>query len=124
MTGGQNLEKIIDSKSTLVSSIYNQNSLSAIKRLKANLDDNELIDKIKSLTDSVYHPIGTCKMGLLDDPSAVVNNLLEVIGIENLRVVDASVFPNLIGGNTNAPTIMVAERCADMIKEKWLNKLN
>ena len=86
-----------------------------------NLDDNELIDKIKTLTDSVYHPIGTCKMGLLDDPSAVVNNQLEVIGIENLRVVDASVFPNLIGGNTNAPTIMVAERCADMIKEKWLN---
>lgn len=84
-----------------------------------NLTDEQLIESIRNGTDSVYHPIGTCKMGLNTDKDAVVNSKLEVFGIEGLRVVDASIFPNLIGGNTNAPTIMVAERCADFIKTKW-----
>ena len=78
-------------------------------------DDEILAEKIKQFTDTVYHPIGTCKMGLKDDPSAVVSPKLEVYGIKGLRVVDASVFPNLIGGNTNAPTIMLAERASDFI---------
>lgn len=78
-------------------------------------DDDKLLEKLKAHTDTVYHPIGTCKMGHKSDPLAVVSPDLRVYGVENLRVVDASVFPNLIGGNTNAPTIMLAERAADLI---------
>lgn len=83
------------------------------------LSDDELIEQLRNQTDTVYHPIGTCKMGLDEDKMAVVTTELKVKGIEGLRVVDASVFPNLIGGNTNAPTIMVAERAADFIKSDW-----
>ena len=82
-----------------------------------NLSDDDLVELIRNKTDSVYHPIGTCKMGT--DDMAVVTPQLNVIGIKNLRVVDASVFPSLIGGNTNAPTIMLAERASDFIKQTY-----
>ncbi|MDO6720040.1 GMC family oxidoreductase N-terminal domain-containing protein [Psychrosphaera sp. 1_MG-2023] len=81
--------------------------------------DDELDEHLKNHTDSVYHPIGTCKMSHEQDPMGVVNPQLEVHGINNLRVIDASVFPALIGGNTNAPVIMLAERASDFIKQKW-----
>jgi len=81
------------------------------------LSDEQLIAKIKEKADTIYHPVGTCKMG--DDGMAVVTPKLKVHGITGLRVVDASIFPNLIGGNTNAPTIMVAERAADWINQEW-----
>lgn len=81
------------------------------------LSDDELIEKLRNQTDTVYHPIGTCKMG--NDEMAVVSPQLKVHGLTGIRVVDASIFPNLIGGNTNAPTIMVAERAADFIKSDW-----
>jgi len=72
---------------------------------------DDRIDFIRRKAETVYHPIGTCKMG--DDPMAVVNSDLQVHGIKQLRVVDASIMPTLISGNTNAPTIMIAEKCAD-----------
>ena len=73
---------------------------------------------VKQNVESAYHPAGTCKMGNPGDPLAVVDKNCNVIGIENLRVVDASVFPTLPNGNINAPVIMVAEKIADVILGK------
>ena len=67
---------------------------------------------------TAHHPAGTCKMGIDADPAAVVDDKLRVRGVERLRVVDASVFPDLVGGNINAPIIMIAERAADLIRER------
>lgn len=76
----------------------------------------QLEEFIRLRADTEYHPVGTCKMGPEEDPMAVVDHQLKVCGIEKLRVVDASIMPKLIAGNTNAPTIMIAEKAADMIK--------
>jgi choline dehydrogenase-like flavoprotein len=80
------------------------------------MSDAEWEKHIRSRADTIYHPVGTCKMGV--DDLAVVDPLLRVRGLDGLRVVDASVFPTLIGGNTNGPTIMIAEKAADMIAGK------
>lgn len=78
--------------------------------------DEQIVDFLREKSESIYHPIGTCKMGVDNDEMAVVDNKLRVRGIKGLRVVDASVMPSLIGGNTNAPTIMIAERAAEFVK--------
>jgi choline dehydrogenase-like flavoprotein len=82
---------------------------------EANVDADADIEKVlRSRADTIYHPVGTCRMG--SDALSVVDPQLRVRGVENLRVVDCSVMPTLIGGNTNAPVIMIAEKAADMIR--------
>lgn len=80
--------------------------------LPETLTDAEWESHIRTRADTIYHPVGTCKMST--DPMAVVDPELRVHGVEGLRVVDASVMPTLVGGNINAPTIMIAEKTADM----------
>jgi choline dehydrogenase len=77
--------------------------------------DEEIEAWIRSAAETIYHPVGTCRMGAAGDVAAVVDETLRVVGLDGLRVVDASVMPTLVGGNTNAPTIMIAEKAADMI---------
>jgi choline dehydrogenase len=75
--------------------------------------DEQILDFVRAEAESVYHPVGTCKMG--SDAMAVVDERLRVHGIKRLRVADASIMPRLISGNTNAPVVMIAEKCADML---------
>lgn len=77
--------------------------------------DDEILQFCREYASTIFHPSGTAKMGLQDDPGAVVNNRLEVHGMTGLRVVDCSIMPTLISGNTNIPTVMIAEKAADMI---------
>lgn len=81
-----------------------------------NQSDRELRTYIQGHASTLYHPVGTCKMGL--DPQAVVDPDCRVHGIQGLRVIDASIMPLIPRGNTNAPTIMIAEKGADLIRSE------
>ncbi len=76
--------------------------------------DDEIRAAIRAHADTIYHPVGTCRMG--SDERAVVDPQLRVRGVAGLRVVDASVMPTLVSGNTNAPVVMIAERASDLIR--------
>ena len=85
----------------------------AIKK-KINIqEDHEIDDWISDTADTIFHPVGTCRMG--SDRNAVVSGELKVNGINNLRVIDASVIPNITSGNTSIPTMMIAEKGSTMI---------
>lgn len=78
------------------------------------VSDEALMDHIRKKADTIYHRVGTCKMDV--DEMAVVDPKLRVRGLQGLRIVDASVMLTLVGGNTNAPTVMIAEKAAVLIK--------
>ncbi|MBA2394848.1 MAG: GMC family oxidoreductase N-terminal domain-containing protein [Ktedonobacteraceae bacterium] len=81
-----------------------------------DLSEEEIVQLLRENAETLYHPVGTCKMGPSDDPMAVVDPQLRVYGVKGLRVVDASMMPTIVSGNTNAPTIMIAEKAAEMIR--------
>ena len=78
--------------------------------------EEELVRAAGQVGTTIFHPVGTCRMGTGDDPGAVVDTRLRVFGVTGLRVVDASVMPTITSGNTNSPTLMIAERASDMIR--------
>ena len=80
----------------------------------------DLVKAAGDISSTIFHPIGTCKMG--DDPMAVVDGRLRVHGLRGLRVVDASVMPSITSGNTNSPTLMIAEKASEMIKADRLQQ--
>lgn len=84
--------------------------------------DAAIDDWVKANVESAYHPCSTCRMGAADDAKAVVDSECRVIGVDSLRVVDASIFPSIPNGNLNAPTMMVAERAADIIQKNSSNQ--
>ena len=75
--------------------------------------DEDLLEKARDIATTIFHPVGTCKMG--SDPMAVVDNELRVHGVAGLRVADASIMPTLTSGNTNAPSIMIGEKASKMV---------
>ncbi len=107
--GGQMQQRIIESKPF--------DPIRGKMLYASSIDDPIGMEQdIRNRADTQYHPVGTCKMGTDSDPMAVVDAQLRVRGMDGLRVADASIMPTLIGGNTNAPTIMIAEKCADLIR--------
>ena len=80
-------------------------------------DDASLAKAAGDIGTTIFHPVGTAKMGIPSDPTAVVDERLRVIGLDGLRVVDASVMPSITSGNTNTPTIMIADKAAQMVIE-------
>ena len=107
----------------IVREVAGQTALSGLRGAEfepgSDVSSDQDIDAwMRRAAETIYHPVGTCRMGLADDAMAVVDDSLNLIGLPGLRVVDASVMPTLVGGNTNAATIMIAEKASDMILGK------
>ncbi len=120
LSAGRDVETLV-AGTKLAREIFAQKAFDATRGAErepgvANKTDAEIEAWIRARSETIYHPVGTCKMGPAGDRMTVVDAQLRVRGVEGLRVVDASVMPTLIGGNTNAPTIMIAERAADFIR--------
>jgi choline dehydrogenase-like flavoprotein len=85
-------------------------------RYPIDLNDDAALERLlRARSDTVYHPVGTARMG--SDAGSVCDPRLKVRGVEGLYIADASVMPRLVGGNTNAPSVMIGERCADFVRE-------
>ncbi len=107
--GGQAQQRLMESSAF--------NSVRGKMLYNVHVNDAKAMEQdIRNRADTQYHPVGTCKMGPESDPMAVVDAQLRVRGIAGLRVADASIMPTLIGGNTNAPSIMIGEKCAELIR--------
>ncbi|MCW3086826.1 MAG: choline dehydrogenase, partial [Sediminibacterium sp.] len=89
-------------------------SVDGMRFPKSPVTDETLMQHIDKSLETLYHPVGTCKMG--NDPLAVVDANLKVHGVKCLRVIDASIMPTIVSGNTNAAAIMIAEKGADLVK--------
>lgn len=110
LRAGLRIVRDVVSQSPLKSFVVAETRESAGARTDAELDGY-----IRATAITVHHPAGTCRMGLEDDPQAVVDSQFRVIGVDALRVVDASVMPDLVGGNINAAVIMMAEKASDLV---------
>lgn len=110
--GGQMQQRIMEASSF--------NSVRGEMLNRVHVEDAQAMERdIRNRADTQYHPAGTCKMGPDSDPMAIVDAQLRVKGVAGLRVADASIMPTLIGGNTNAPCIMIGERAADLIRASY-----
>ncbi len=108
--GAKITQKILD---TPPIATYNRGEIFG---LKSTTTDCEWEQHVRNRADTIYHPVGTCKMG--HDDMAVVDHRLKIRGLESIRVADASIMPAIVSGNTNATTIVIGEKCADLIKEE------
>jgi len=84
--------------------------------------DQYLAEYIRRYTLHIFHPVGTCRMGRVDDPKVVVDSNLVVKGLTNLRVADCSIMPEIVSGNTNAPAIMIGEKASQIIIQHWASQ--
>ena len=108
------IEGIKKAREVLASSVFDDIRGEEMAPGKDIQTDEQILEYLKQTTTTVYHPIGTCKMGI-DDMAVVDPKTLKVIGMNNLRVVDASIMPKLISGNTSAPSMMIGEMGSMMI---------